>query len=169
MSTHDDRLIAALRRNGVVYPESTLTAARLANMSIWVACANLQLETSGGRNVFGHDPTSSIPDAWKGSAVTRAKYTVYRGRRNAHGLQGVGPCQLTNAALQDDADKLGGCWRPEKNMTVGFKFLHSLIRQHGSVRLGFQFYNGSGPAAVHYGYAAEALVAHWRHIIEEVA
>jgi hypothetical protein len=168
MSTHHQRLVDTLRAHGIVYPESTITAAHTANMDLWVACTNLQLETSGGRNVFGHDPTSSIPASWKGTTVTRAKYLVYKAARGRLGLQGVGPCQLTSAGLQDQADRLGGCWRPEKNMIVGFRFLHALIKQWGSVRLGFQHYNGSGPAAVLYGRRAADLVHHWRLIIEAV-
>jgi hypothetical protein len=150
-----------LRANGIVYPVSTIAAAKAAGMHIWVACTNLQLESSGGHNVFGHDPTSSIPDSWKGSKVTRDKYREYKRRRAQFGLQGVGPCQLTSAGLQDQADRLGGCWRPEKNMTVGFEFLHALIKRWGSVQLGFQHYNGSGPAAVRYGQVAKELADDW--------
>jgi hypothetical protein len=164
MTSHD-RLIAALKANGIAYPQETIEAARKAHMHLWVACANLQLETSGGANIFGHDPTSSIPNAWKGTRVTRWKYAYYRSRRVRHGLQGVGPCQLTSRSLQVEADRLGGCWKPECNMTVGFRFLHNLIVQHGSVRLGFQYYNGSGSQAIHYGYAAERLCQHWEQIV----
>ncbi|MGZ6587118.1 MAG: hypothetical protein ACXVHX_22745 [Solirubrobacteraceae bacterium] len=164
--TKHERIVAALHAHGVAYPETTIEKAHAAGMRVAVACTNLQLETSGGHNVFGHDPTSSVPSSWKGGKVTRWRYLYYRARRVRHGLQGVGPCQLTSRDLQIKADRLGGCWRPGPNMAVGFEFLQSLIRQYGSVRLGFQHYNGSGPAAVHYGYVAELLVDHWQHIID---
>ena len=160
----DKQLAERLKAHGIVNPWWTLEAAHKANMYIWVAVTNLQLESGLGHNVFGHDPTSSIPESWKGSRVTKWKYLYYKARRN-RGLQGVGPCQLTSASLQDRADRLGGCWQPLTNMTVGFGFLHSLIKQYGSVQLGFQHYNGSGPAAERYGRMAKALCDEWKKVL----
>jgi hypothetical protein len=165
---HRRRLARTLKAHGVVYPWRTLRAARKANVYPWIACTILELESAGGHNVFGHDPTWSIPTAWKGSRVTAARYAYYRSRRGAYGLQGVGPCQLTSASLQDAADRRGGCWRVVPNMVVGFRFVHGLIAQYGSVQLGFQHYNGSGPAAEAYGRHALARVEHWKTIIRSV-
>jgi hypothetical protein len=159
------QLIARLDDHGIFYPVSTLDAAHAARTSIWVACANLQLETGDGANIFGHDPTSSIPLSWEGHQVTRARYLSYKALRRWRGNQGVGPCQLTSPSLQDEADRRGGCWRPQVSMTVGFEYLHGLIAQHGSVRLGFQHYNGTGPAAVAYAIKAEQLVEHWKRLL----
>lgn len=161
----DRQRVARMKAHGIKYPWRTLWAARAARMRLSVACANLQLESAGGRNIFGHDPTISIPESWKGAAVTKDRYLYYKRRRAAYGFQGVGPCQLTSPGLQDQADKLGGCWRVTPNLVTGFRFLHGLIRRYGSVRLGFQHYNGSGPAAVAYGKRAAALVDYWHRIL----
>ena len=140
-------LLARLRRHGIVYPVYTYTAAHRARLGLPLACAILMQETAGGRNEFGHDPTIFVG----AGAVTAAKYRAYLILRNrVHEYQGVGPCQLTSPGLQDQADKLGGCYRPLHNMTVGFKFLHDLIVQHHDLRAGVEAYNGTGPAAVRY-------------------
>lgn len=123
-----------------------------------MACAMLQMETNGA-NVFGHDPVRR--GQVFGGRVTRARYLFYKARRRALGNQGVGPCQLTSTFLQDDADRRGGCWKPLHNMEVGFLFLRGLYQKHGTAQLAFQFYNGSGAAAVHYGDVAANLVGVW--------
>lgn len=105
---------------------------------------------SGFRNIFGHDPTTSIPNSWKGSRVTRLKYTYYKLRRAKRGMQGVGPAQLTYYTFQDQADRLGGCWKPEPNMVVAFRLLKTLTDKHGK-QAGAALYNGIGTAAAAYG------------------
>jgi hypothetical protein len=106
------------------------------------------METGGGRNVFGHDPTIFI-----GGDVTKQRYLRYRLARGHRHMQGVGPVQLTYWSIQDAADKLGGCWIPEVNMRVGFALLRYNIARYGRER-GFAAYNGSGPAAARYGRRA---------------
>jgi hypothetical protein len=131
--------------------------------SLAAVCATVQDE-SGGRNVFGDDPAGdALPRMWFGTPVTHTKYVVYRWRRN-HGMtpNGVGPCQLTSASLQIEAEKLGGCWKPIPNMLVGFHFLKELFIEHGSARLGYQFYNGSGPDAVAYGIRLDGFRQQWQ-------
>lgn len=122
---------------------------------------------SGFHNVFGHDPTRSIPDKWKGSTVTRAKYSFYKVRRRAgQGMQGVGYTQLTWFALQDDADKVGGCWKAYPNMVVGFRHLKQLIAGHnGNLGAGAAAYNGAGPAAVAYGEDFVIKQRHWHQLV----
>jgi hypothetical protein len=113
-------------------------------------CLALVEKESGFRNVFGHDATSSIPERWKGSRVTWAKYRWYKLRRKSKGAQGVGPCQLTWPPLQNDADRMGGCHKPGPNMRLGFTHLKIQIERLGREK-GAAAYNGTGPAAEAYG------------------
>lgn len=64
-------------------------------------------------------------------------------------MQGVGPMQLPWFSIQDDADKLGGCWDPRCTMETGFKRAADLIRRNG-MNLGIKAYNGSDPQADRY-------------------
>lgn len=120
-----------------------------AGIALSLACSILMQESNGGDNVFGHDPTLSIPVRWRGTQVNRVKYLYYKLRRSRYGMQGVGPLQLTWYATQDAADKAGGCHKPEINMRIGFKQLADNIRLHGQ-RDGIKAYNGSGAAADAY-------------------
>ena len=138
-------LIERLRAAGLVAPRTTVREAERAGLPLALACALLEKESSGGRNVFGHDPTI-FAGAGK---VTRANYADYKRRRIASGnrlMQGVGPCQLTWWELQDAADAEGGCWHPEINMRVGFRHLATLVARYGRSD-GARRYNGSGAAA----------------------
>ncbi len=127
-----------------------LAACHTTGLPLSYGLALVEKET-GFRNVFGHDPTSSIPVSWRGSRVTRAKYRVYKAaRKRGRGMQGVGPVQLTWFAFQDQADAVGGCHKPYPNLVVGFRLLASLINQHGK-EAGAGAFNGTGPAAEAYG------------------
>lgn len=149
-------LLDRLRRHGIVYPYATIRAARTARLGLPLACAILIQETGGGRNEFGHDPTIFVG----AGDVTKGKYLAYRSLRDTvREFQGVGPCQLTSGGLQDQADRLGGCWIPRFNMAVGFHFLHGLIIRHG-LDGGVAAYNGSGEAAQRYARHVVAL-ADW--------
>jgi hypothetical protein len=123
------------------------------------ACATTKLplsyalalcEKEGGfRMVYGHDPVRN--PAPKGGHVTRSNYAQYkRDRKAGMGMQGVGHTQLTWYAFQDQADALGGCWKPYPNLVVGFANLRRLINAHGKEK-GAAAYNGTGPAAEAYG------------------
>jgi hypothetical protein len=114
-----------------------------------VARARVVEQESGGRNVFGHDPTSSVPAAWKGGKVTRARYLQYKRNRASGGMQGVGPFQLTWWEFQDRADLMGGCWVPRNNIRVGLQILRANIAKHGRFA-GIAAYNGTGDAAQNY-------------------
>ena len=141
-------LIERLRAAGIVAPRTAVREAKRAGLALELACALLEKESSGGRNVFGHDPTI-FAGAGK---VTRANYAEYKRRRIASGnklMQGVGPCQLTWWELQDAADAGGGCWHPEVNMRVGFRHLATLVERYGRGD-GARRYNGSGAAAEAY-------------------
>ena len=119
-------LTERLRAAGIVAPRTTVREAKRVGLPLELACALLEKESSGGRNIYGHDPTI-FAGAGK---VTRANYADYKRRRIASGnklMQGVGPCQLTWWELQDAADADGGCWHPEVNMRVGFRHLATLV------------------------------------------
>lgn len=142
-------------RFGVKYPATLVAEARRVGLHIALAVALVRRESSGGMNVFGHDPTSSIPESWMGGPVTASRYRYYKARRNGYGMQGVGPCQLTWWETQDEADAAGGCWKPWINMRVGFLVLKRNIQVNG-VWGGLMRYNGSGPAARMYANAVFA-------------
>lgn len=148
-SPADALRVAKLKRLGILMPLRMLLAARDAKLPLAAAAACLIKETGGGRNVFGSDPT-----IFAGAGeVTEAKYRAYlaqRGPKGRGGMQGVGPTQLTWYSFQDEADRLGGCWRPDVNMRVGFTLLADHIRRLG-LEQGFAAYNGSGEAAERYG------------------
>lgn len=148
-----------MRRAGIVNPIWTLIASRKVGLPLSLACAFLDQETGGGHNVFGHDPT-----IFAGAGqVDKTKYLAYRkqrGPRGAGGMQGVGPLQLTYFSYQDEADALGGCWKPLANLTVGFRLAAGLVRRNG-LRSGVAAYNGSGPAADRYAASVLAREKVW--------
>ena len=155
-------LIERLRAAGLVAPRTTVREAERAGLPLALACALLEKESSGGRNVYGHDPTI-FAGAGK---VTRANYAEYKRRRTASGnrlMQGVGPCQLTWWELQDAADAQGGCWHPEINMRVGFGHLAALVERYGRAD-GARRYNGSGAAAEAYSRDLLAKARRWEEI-----
>jgi hypothetical protein len=113
----------------------------------------LILESSGGRNVFqGGDP------------VTEELYRAYLARRDEDGAVGIGPCQITWPPLQDQADELGGCWRPEINCRVGFQLLADHIARHG-YELAFAAYNSGAPEPNAYSAKAMELLPTWQAIV----
>lgn len=144
---------ARIHLHGIRHPIVTYTQSQQTRLDLPSACAMLMMESNGGENVFGHDPGNAI----QGGFVNRSLYEQMRHSvAIGHPSQGVGPCQLTSTALQDEADKLGGCWLIDHNMHVGFGFLKNLIDQHGHEG-GFTAYNGSGSMAEAYGRRADAL------------
>lgn len=159
--TRDQRLAKLIAAYGIQNAADCVAAHNKTGLDLSDCLAMLENE-SGGRNEFGADPGgNALPRAWFDTTVTRAKYTVYKIRRNL-GMtpNGVGPCQLTSVGLQKEAEKAGGCWKPLHNMGVGFTFLKQLQAEHGREG-GFAAYNGSGPAAVAYGQRAMERAAIW--------
>lgn len=134
--------ILRLRRNGIKVPLIAYQEARRTGCNLAALCAVLEQETGGGRNVFGHDPTIFAG----AGTVTKAKYQAYKQRRGPHGhggMQGVGPMQLTYYSYQDQADALGGCWKPRFNVRIGAKILVAHKKKYGSWHKAFKAYNGS--------------------------
>jgi hypothetical protein len=147
------------RRAGIRNALMVVQEAQKADIPVSLALAIVEQE-SGGRNVFGHDPTSSVPAAWKGGSVTEARYLQYKRDRAAKGMQGVGPMQLTWWEYQDRADLMGGCWIPRNNIRVGLQILRANIAKHGRFA-GIAAYNGTGVAAEHYARSVEARSSVW--------
>jgi soluble lytic murein transglycosylase-like protein len=133
--------------------------ARRAKVPVSLLCAFLTQE-SGFKNVFGHD---AVRNPIKGGPVTKARYLAYkRYRDQGLGMQGVGPGQLTWVGFQDQADKLGGCWKPKHNIRVAAGLIGSLLRAHpGNEHAAIARYNGTGPAAEHYADSVLRLQKVW--------
>lgn len=155
---------------GIMRPDDVVSAARNANLDVAHAAVLLAKESFGGRNVWGSDRVDTGGAYVKGADVTPDAYARYidLARRKLIGRQGVGPCQLTASDFQDQADRLGGCYRWEINTKVGFELLRSLIVRFGE-RDGFKAYNGgagsvgkSVPAADLYAAQAMTLLGTWR-------
>jgi hypothetical protein len=154
-----------MKRGGILAPRTVVGEAVRAGLALPVACALLEKESGGGRNVFGHDPTIFVG----AGEVTRAKYEAYKRQRIASGnrlMQGVGPCQLTWWEFQDEADREGGCWRPEINMRVGFRRLAAMIKTYGDAG-GVRRWNGSGPAAEAYSKDLLARAHRWSAVLAD--
>jgi peptidoglycan hydrolase-like protein with peptidoglycan-binding domain len=153
-------VLDVLKKHGISYRALVVSEAKRAGIPLALACAILDLESGGGKNVFGHDPVK--PGQIWGGNVTKEKYTKYKKlRKQGYGMQGVGPMQLTWYSLQDKADALGGCWQPKWNLRVGFEHLKGLIQSYG-LWDGVRRYNGSGPAAVAYANKAMARLELWK-------
>lgn len=142
------RLIELLRANGIKMPGLAVTESVRTDTRLACTCVLLIKESSGGMNVYGHDPVrcNGTP---QGGPVTEANYLVYKANRSICGAQGVGPVQLTWPGFQDRADTQGGCWRPEVNIRVGLDIFSVYMRVDG-MRTAYRKYNGSGAAAERY-------------------
>lgn len=126
-------------------------------------------QESGFRSVFGHDATTSIPDAWKGEQVTLSRYDIYSFAVDClgRGAQGVGPFQLTWRPLQLEADRDGGCASPAVNIATALNHLAGLVKASGE-RDGLAIYNdGKASSAKGIKYANEVLARkkHWHDVL----
>lgn len=121
----------------------------------------LDLESSGGLNVWGHDTVTCGP---VGGAVTQESYRAYLAGREVCGAQGCGPLQLTWPPLQDRADVLGGCWRPEINVQVGLTEFRTHLRRHTAGN-SYSLYNTGRVGPSPYATQALALLPHWHHLV----
>jgi len=190
--------VAALRTGGVFVnghhetipftiknPLFTVLAAKIAGLPLPLACALLEQESSGGVNKWGYDTAvypgqpkpifiggGSYPDA----PVTKQAYDAYQAERgpakpsgSAAFEQGVGPTQLTTANVQNDAQDLGGAWRPLVNMIVGFADMAAYIRdkerEGGTQFNGIAAYNGIGERAIQYATAERASKNYWAEVL----
>jgi len=153
--------VTVLEQNGILRAAEVVELAALAGLELAAAATLLEKESSGGRNIYGHDGVDTGGFYTKGGPVTQETYLLYRAHRAELGAQGVGPTQLTYGPFQDRADRQGGCWDWRVNTRVGFDIVSGLIKAKG-VRSGFRAYNGSGAAAEAYADDALKRLRVWR-------
>jgi hypothetical protein len=164
----DLRYAAIARQHGMIGSLRLLWECRAAGLPASLGLALREQETGrlGDGNVFGHDKHTIFAGGFDKlhnqhhPKVTKAAYLEYKRQRGSHGqggMQGVGPLQLTYWSIQDEADRLGGCWKLKYNYRVGFTHLGGLIHAaHGDVRLALAIYNG-GTATPNFDYADSVL------------
>lgn len=153
-----------LKRAGFHYPYRVVSEAKRVGLPLSYAMAFLDKESYKGKNVFGND---AVRNPVKGGYVTKRRYNTYLYfRKHGLGSQGVGPMQLTYYTLQDQADKLGGCWRVRRNLRVGFSHAKSLIDQYGKFD-GVKRYNGSGSKAQAYARDWVSKQYHWKAYLKK--
>lgn len=153
--------VGRARKAGILLPIRAYVASQRVEIPYYVACSFLEQESGGGQNVFGHDPTIFVG----AGEVTRKKYLEYKKQRGHTRMQGVGPMQLTYWSYQDEADSLGGCWRPFWNMIVGFRIVRGHHDLTDSWREAARLYNGSGPAAEEYADQMTGRYDKWRKVL----
>lgn len=148
-------------------PELVVVEAARVGCPLVHAVTLLDLESSGGMNVFGAQKQCGQP---RYSEVTEHSYAAYKAGRDRCGTQGIGPMQLTWAATQDDADRLGGCWRPEINLRVGLtQFVGNMRRAGETERDWYSRYNTGKPGPSPYAGRAAVLIPRWREVIDEAS
>jgi Putative peptidoglycan binding domain len=136
-----DQVVAA---HGILRAAEVVQLARAAGLDLAAAATMLEEESSGGNNVFGHDPVNTGGIYQYGQPVTKDAYLRYKDARKRGQIpaQGVGPTQLTWPGFQDKADDEGGCFDWAVSVRVGFEVLAGEIRSNG-VRGGFKACNGA--------------------------
>src|SRR5690606_38879050 len=93
---HKRRKIRQAKANGILMPKILFEAAEWARIPYWAACAFAMQETSGGKNIYGHDGGPGHPFYGHGK-VTECNYRAYKKEADRTGKrQGVGPLQLTS-------------------------------------------------------------------------
>lgn len=160
--------------HGILMPTRTIEAASKAGLKLYIACAFLEQETGGGKNIYGHDVDAhgNPRPFWGFGVVTEDNYACYLRERDlgireasrfptlGRRSQGVGPMQLTWFAYQDEADQLGGCWRPYINMLVAFKIIANDLNAGKSLHQAAKEYNGKET----YARLMDVKFTKWRRI-----
>lgn len=124
-SGNDQAKIKVAKALGIKIPEIAMIASRYVVFPFRITCAILEIETSGGENIFGGD--DSIWEGHHGKPVTEDAYRHFAIERDHYGKsQGVGPMQLTFPPLQKQADFIGGCYNPMCNVLTGVDFLNGV-------------------------------------------
>lgn len=182
---NDSKILAAMEAGGVRNNRTNAVAALAkvgadpgVGFTLAACCAMLVSETSGW-SVWGHDPWNpgmfphgiAHPADNGDVVVTKEAYETYAKLADQPGWQpqGCGPCQLTWRADQLQADRLGGCWEPLANMTIGFGILKSDCQRGGSAFHGFWFYNGWTPQGERYAENAVAIMDRFQSLFDEAA
>lgn len=142
-------LAATIDAKGGRYGQIIVREAKRSGLPVSLLCAVIDVE-SDFLNIFGRDsgpqntnPIKSPPPP-RVLQVNKQRYDEYlrhRNRKLGKNNQGVGPMQLTWHTLQDGADKLGGCWKPQFNIQYGAGHLAALMKNRGPHQ-GLLDYNG---------------------------
>lgn len=151
------RLWFRLKRFRVRDPFLVAEEAKRNHVPLHIALALLEQETGmPQRNVFGCDHGEGRAFCHKRVTKDRVDQLLASGMAN-----GVGWTQLTFVPFVKAADAEGGAHLPRYQCRIGFRVLRENFEREGDWRLAFQAYNGSGAAAVSYGYHALALARAW--------
>ena len=72
LSAEDQIAVDVIKQAGIKRPTTVVRLARRTGLLVREAVAMLELESSGGLNVFGHDPVK--PPQIQGGPVTKERY-----------------------------------------------------------------------------------------------
>ena len=97
--------------------------------------------------------------------MTEESYRAYLRDRDRCGAQGVGALQLTWIPLQQKADELGGCWRPEINVQVGLELFQGHLVKMVDPARAFSMFNTGRPDPSPYATKAVTLLPGWQRVI----
>jgi hypothetical protein len=159
-NTADDRdreLAHKLRAKGVKNALRIVIECRHRHedvISVSLALAIQEQESSGGKNIFGADdgaPFSHQPVTQQ--RVLRLLELVHAGGRS----NGVGPFQLTFPPFIEEANRDGGAWLPAVNIATGLNIIAGHVKDHG-VRGGLTTYNGGNPQSTKGKKYAKAVM-----------
>src|ERR1019366_5085875 len=77
-STYHHRLIGVMVQHGIVDPANALAAAVYTGLPLAVVCTSLDMESWGGKNIWGGDPGGdALPWQWYEHPVTLPTWNVY--------------------------------------------------------------------------------------------
>jgi hypothetical protein len=129
----DDKALVALidkHLNGM--GRVIVDEAERADLHVDLACALVEQE-SNGRNIFGcdHGNVGDRPPYCHQAATKERVQALRTGGSYRHGMNGIGPVQLTWWEFVEKAEALGGAHIPANNCRVGFTDLVSMLDVEG--------------------------------------
>ena len=145
-------------------PDIAIWAAAVTGCPLVHACVLLDLESSGGMNIFSAPRTPGCGQP-RGTLVTEQTWQAYLARRDECGTQGAGPMQITWAATQDMLDATGEAWRPEVNIRVGLELFAGHLQRDGDAAKAYSRYNTGRPDPSPYSRKAMTLAPGWQRVI----
>lgn len=157
------RRMALLEAHGVENSHAIVTSLEKPERPVLSYALGMIENESHGRNVFGSEGAYA---AVYEQVVTEDRAMIYWKRSLTEGQNGIGPTQITDRDLQEEARKLGGLHSALATCDVGFHFLHGLILEHG-LKGAYGNYNGGPdweavPAAVAYSNRAMEYRREWQ-------
>lgn len=145
-------------------PELAVAESERAGVPLVHTVTLLDLESSGGLNIWGPLPESGCGQPHR-SPVTRESYEAYLARRDECGDQGCGILQITWHGLQD----LGEIWRPEINVRIGLAEFARLLSRN-TVRDAYSRWRYGRPEAdvesPTYVDKAMGLLPGWQQVVD---